>query len=222
MWISPTTLYVIVGLVGLGLCVLLFMLLKRIFKMKTVAAVTTTFFSSLLIVPVLIMVVMLQVSTVILVDESGATTYMVMGSSVTYELKEGGSVEAALPETGHAIINNTGDTVAVETVRYYSYDPGEGPEVELLPIILPFSIQAMDGYYMDYIFKTPPDQIETKSSSGKMSKEYLRFVEAGDADYYLYYLGEYKNGKPHGQGIVYDGPRKIFEGQFIEGKIVRE
>lgn len=202
------------------------LLFRKKLNMSWTASILIPGLVVLVAIPALFFVV-LAPKQVILVDESGAAKYFVMGSNVKYDLADGSSAEVELPKLGYTVINNTDDTLVVEEVKYYTVQPSDDDDFEslddldILVMLKPYSVNPMHGFYPDYVFETPPDEIETESSASKISKSYLRRMNALDPYINRLYVGDMEDGEPAGEGKLYYADSLLFAGSFANGNPVK-
>lgn len=136
-------------------------------------------------------VMMMAGRAVVVTGENEAGTYLVYGSP-TYEFSNGFKLKLTMKSLDAYVINDSDQELVLEKIIYTSsYSVEDYYDV----LIEPMSITKMPGTSVHYFFNdTPPDEIETSSSSGDVTKYWLRSRDSYENEYgAMLYDTDYKS-----------------------------
>ncbi|GEM_PF-6559257 len=153
--------------IGIGL-IALFAWLWKLMKKKPVAGGTIGFFLACIAVTGFVVVPSnLYVTT----GGKNCDQYWVYSSEATFEKSNGENVDIVLKQSECMLINNSDETYVIESVVY-----GFGFSKDMR--IDPYSATVLDySQINDFFDEEPPDEIQTESTSGFVTRKWLRTAE---------------------------------------------
>jgi hypothetical protein len=181
MMISITLIYVAASIAAIITAVLVFLLFRKVFKLK---GITSGFWAFFIAIIPFAAIVLMNSRAVIVKNGKELTTYAVYGSP-EYTFSDGQKINLNIPAQKCMLVNDTEEDLVLEVISY-----GYSHNAEKDALIEPKATHIFDSIHVDYAFDEIPPSSLTSDKTGAIIKYWLRTY----SDYHAAYGNQIDEG----------------------------